>query len=35
VDMICEVAQLAYIGITAVILAKERNMRSIDKEQLR
>jgi hypothetical protein len=35
VDMICEVAQLAYIGITAVILAKERSIRSIDKEQLR
>ena len=29
VDMICEVAQLAYIGITAVILAKERSIRSI------
>ena len=35
VDMICEVAQLVYIGITAVILAKERSIRELDKEQLR
>jgi hypothetical protein len=35
VDMICEVAQLAYIGITALIIAKEKSMRTIHKEQLR
>jgi hypothetical protein len=35
VDMICELAQVAYIAITAVILARERSMKVIDKEQLR
>src|SRR5919199_4782420 len=35
VDMICELAQVAYIAITAVILAKERSIKVIDKEQLR
>jgi hypothetical protein len=35
IDMICEVAQAAYIVITAVILAKERSIKVIDKEQLR
>jgi hypothetical protein len=35
VDMTCEIAQVAYIAITAVILAKERSMRVIEKEQLR
>jgi hypothetical protein len=35
VDMICEIAQVAYIAITAVILAKERSMKVIDKEALR
>jgi hypothetical protein len=35
IDMICEVAQVAYIAITGVILAKERSMKVVDKEQLR
>jgi hypothetical protein len=35
IDMICEVAQVAYIGITAVILAKERSVKVVNKEQLR
>ncbi len=34
-DMTCELAQVAYIVITAVILAKERSIKVIDKEQLR
>ena len=34
-DMICELAQVAYIAITAIILAKERIMKLVDKEQLR
>jgi hypothetical protein len=34
-DMICEIAQVAYIAITAVILAKERSIKVADKEQLR
>jgi uncharacterized membrane protein HdeD (DUF308 family) len=34
-DIICELAQVAYIAITAVILAKERSMKLVDKEQLR
>jgi hypothetical protein len=35
IDMICEVAQVAYIAITALILAKERSIKVVDKEQLR
>jgi hypothetical protein len=35
VDMTCELAQVAYIVITAVILAKERTIKVVDKEQLR
>ena len=35
VDMTCELAQVAYIPITAVILAKERSIKVVDKEQLR
>jgi hypothetical protein len=35
IDMICELAQVAYIAITAVILAKERSIKIVDKEQLR
>ena len=35
VDMICELAQVAYIAITAVILAKERSIKVMDKEQLK
>jgi len=35
VDMICELAHLAYIGITAVILTKERSIKVVDKEQIR
>ena len=34
-DMICELAQVAYIAITAVIIAKERSMKVVEKEQLR
>ena len=33
VDMICELAQVAYIAITAVILAKERTIKIVDKKQ--
>ena len=33
--MICELAQIAYIAITAVILAKERSIKLVDKEQLK
>jgi len=32
---ICELAQVAYIAITAVILAKERTIKVAEKEQLR
>ena len=35
VDMICELAQVAYIVITAVILIKERSIKVVDKELLR
>src|SRR5918911_142030 len=35
VDMTCELAQVAYIAITAVILVKEKSMKVVDKEQLR
>ena len=35
VDMTCEIAQVAYIAVTAVILAKERSIKVIDKQQLR
>ena len=35
VDLICELAQIAYIAITAVILARKRSVRVFDKEQLR
>src|ERR1044072_7977947 len=35
IDMICEIAQVAYIAITAIILAKERSIKIVDKEQLR
>ena len=35
VDMTCELAQVAYIAITAIILAKERSIKVVDKEQLR
>ena len=36
VDMTCELAQVAYIAITAVIiLVKERSVKVMDKEQLR
>jgi hypothetical protein len=34
-DMVCELAQVAYIAITAVILAKERTIKVADREQLR
>jgi hypothetical protein len=34
-DMVCEVAQVAYMAITAVILAKERTIKVADREQLR
>src|SRR5919107_2479682 len=32
IDMTCELAQVAYIAITAVILSKERSMKVVDKE---
>jgi hypothetical protein len=35
VDMICELAQVAYIAITAVILAKERTINVSQMEKLR
>jgi hypothetical protein len=35
IDMICELAQVAYIAITAVILAKQRSIKVVHKEQLR
>ena len=36
VDMTCELAQVAYIAITAaIILVKERSVKVMDKEQLR
>jgi hypothetical protein len=35
IDMICEVAQLAYISVTSIILVKEKSIRTIDKQQLR
>jgi hypothetical protein len=36
VDMTCELAQVAYIAITAVILAKKRSIKKVvDKEQMR
>jgi hypothetical protein len=31
IDMICEVAQVSYIGITAVILAKERSVKVVNR----
>jgi len=35
VDMTCELAQVAYIAITGVILAKERSINVVDKEALK
>ena len=35
VDMTCELAQVAYIAITAVILGKQRSIKVAEKEQLR
>jgi hypothetical protein len=35
IDMICEIAQVAYIAITAIILAKERSIKVVHKEQIR
>ena len=35
VDMTCEIAQVAYIAITAVILAKERTIKAVDREALK
>ena len=35
VDMVCEIAQVAYIAITAVILAKESTIKAAEREQLR
>jgi hypothetical protein len=34
-DMTCELAQVAHIAITAVILAKQRSIKVVHKEQLR
>jgi hypothetical protein len=33
IDMVCESAQVAYIVITAVILAKERTIKVTEREQ--
>ena len=35
VDMTCEIAQVAYIAITAVMLAKERTIKVVDREALK
>jgi hypothetical protein len=35
VDMTCELEQVAYIAVTAAILAKERGIKVVDKEQIR
>jgi hypothetical protein len=35
IDMTSELAQVAYIAITAVILDKERSIKVVEKEQLR
>jgi hypothetical protein len=35
VDLTCELAQVAYIAITGLILAKERTMKVAQREQLR
>jgi hypothetical protein len=35
IDMICELAQVAYITITAIILAKERTIKVSQRENLR
>ena len=35
IDMVCELAQVAYIVITAVILAKERTIKVTGREQLK
>lgn len=35
VDIICELAQVAYIALTTVILVKERSIKLVHKEQLR
>jgi hypothetical protein len=35
VDMTCEIAQVAYIAITAVIVAKERTIKVVDREALK
>src|SRR5215469_5025198 len=35
VDMVCEIAQVAYIAITAIILAKERTVKVAEREQLK
>ena len=35
IDMVCELAQVVYIVITAVILAKERTIKVTQREQLK
>ena len=35
VDMTCEIAQVVYIAVTAVILAKERTIKVVDREALK
>jgi hypothetical protein len=35
VDTTCEIAQVAYIAVTAVILVKERSIKVVDREALR
>ena len=35
VDMTCEIAQVVYIAVTAVILVKERSIKVVDREALK
>jgi len=35
VDTTCEIAQVAYIAVTALILVKERSIKVVDREALR
>jgi len=35
IDMVCELAQVCYITLTTVILAKERTIKVAGREQLR
>jgi hypothetical protein len=35
IDMVCELAQVAYIVVTAVILTRERTIKVTEREQLK